>query len=106
MTAEPCTNHRDADEQRTIPRVYTQYSVTLHLSCAHGIARVKKKVKANMKIHEYQAKEILRQYGVPTPRGSACFSVDEAEVVARNLGGAVWVVKAQIHAGGGGEGWC
>ncbi len=57
-----------------------------------------------MKIHEYQAKEILRQYGVPTPRGSACFSVDEAENAARNLGGAVWVVKAQIHAGGRGKG--
>ncbi len=57
-----------------------------------------------MKIHEYQAKEILRQYGVPTPRGSACFSVDEAENAARTLGGAVWVVKAQIHAGGRGKG--
>jgi succinyl-CoA synthetase beta subunit len=57
-----------------------------------------------MKIHEYQAKEILRQYGVPTPRGTACFSVDEAETAARDLGGAVWVVKAQIHAGGRGKG--
>lgn len=57
-----------------------------------------------MKIHEYQAKEILRQYAVPTPRGSACFSVDEAESAARNLGGEVWVVKAQIHAGGRGKG--
>ena len=57
-----------------------------------------------MKIHEYQAKEILRQYAVPTPRGSVCFSADEAETAARNLGGAVWVVKAQIHAGGRGKG--
>lgn len=57
-----------------------------------------------MKIHEYQAKEILRQFAVPTPKGSACFSVDEAENAARNLGGAVWVVKAQIHAGGRGKG--
>jgi succinyl-CoA synthetase beta subunit len=57
-----------------------------------------------MKIHEYQAKEVLRQFAVPTPRGSVCFSVDEAERVARNLGGAVWVVKAQIHAGGRGKG--
>jgi succinyl-CoA synthetase beta subunit len=57
-----------------------------------------------MKIHEYQAKEVLRQFGVPTPRGGACFSVDEAEQVARDLGGAVWVVKAQIHAGGRGKG--
>jgi succinyl-CoA synthetase beta subunit len=57
-----------------------------------------------MKIHEYQAKEVLRQFAVPTPRGSVCFSVDEAESVARNLGGAIWVVKAQIHAGGRGKG--
>ena len=57
-----------------------------------------------MKIHEYQGKEILRQFGVPTPRGTACFSVDEAVAAARQLGGAVWVVKAQIHAGGRGKG--
>ncbi len=57
-----------------------------------------------MKIHEYQAKEILRQYAVTTPRGVACFSVDEAESAARTLGGEVWVVKAQIHAGGRGKG--
>jgi succinyl-CoA synthetase beta subunit len=57
-----------------------------------------------MKIHEYQAKEILRQFGVPTPRGAACFSVDEAVAAAQQLGGAVWVVKAQIHAGGRGKG--
>ncbi|MEQ1742229.1 MAG: ADP-forming succinate--CoA ligase subunit beta, partial [Candidatus Nitrotoga sp.] len=57
-----------------------------------------------MKIHEYQAKEILRQYGVPTPRGSVCFSVDEAIAVAQQLGGSAWVVKAQIHAGGRGQG--
>jgi succinyl-CoA synthetase beta subunit len=57
-----------------------------------------------MKIHEYQAKEILRQFAVPTPRGSVCFSVDEAESAARKLGGVVWVVKAQIHAGGRGKG--
>lgn len=57
-----------------------------------------------MKIHEYQAKEILRQFAVPTPKGIACFSVDEAEQAANKLGGAVWVVKAQIHAGGRGKG--
>ena len=57
-----------------------------------------------MKIHEYQAKEVLRQYGVPTPQGAVCFSVDEAEREALRLGGAVWVVKAQIHAGGRGKG--
>ena len=57
-----------------------------------------------MKIHEYQGKEILRQFGVPTPRGQACFSVDEAVAAATALGGNVWVVKAQIHAGGRGKG--
>jgi len=57
-----------------------------------------------MKIHEYQAKEILRQFAVPAPHGSVCFSVDEAEDAARKLGGSVWVVKAQIHAGGRGKG--
>jgi len=57
-----------------------------------------------MKIHEYQAKEILRKYGVATPRGVPCFSVEEAVHAARELGGPVWVVKAQIHAGGRGKG--
>jgi succinyl-CoA synthetase beta subunit len=56
-----------------------------------------------MKIHEYQAKDVLRNYGVPTPRGYACFSVDEAVAAAQKLGGQVWVVKAQIHAGGRGK---
>jgi len=57
-----------------------------------------------VKIHEYQAKEVLRKYGVPTPRGIPCFSVEEAEDAVRKLGGKVWVVKAQIHAGGRGKG--
>src|SRR6266481_4055428 len=57
-----------------------------------------------MKIHEYQAKEILRKYGVATPRGVPCFSVDDAAKAARELGGKAWVVKAQIHAGGRGKG--
>ncbi len=57
-----------------------------------------------MKIHEYQGKEILREFGVPTPRGVACFSVEEAVAAAQKLGGNVWVVKAQIHAGGRGKG--
>jgi len=60
--------------------------------------------KTSMKIHEYQAKEILRRYGVATPRGARCFSVEEAVAAARELGGKVWVVKAQIHAGGRGKG--
>ena len=57
-----------------------------------------------MKIHEYQAKEVLRGFGVVTPRGIACFNVDEAVAAANTLGGKVWVVKAQIHAGGRGKG--
>src|SRR5215204_4373329 len=57
-----------------------------------------------MKIHEYQGKEIFRKFGLPTPRGIACFSVDEAVEAAKKLGGSVWVVKAQIHAGGRGKG--
>ena len=57
-----------------------------------------------MKIHEYQGKEILKKFGVTTPRGIPCFSVDEAVKAAETLGGRVWVVKAQIHAGGRGKG--
>ena len=57
-----------------------------------------------MKIHEYQGKEILKNYGVAVPRGIPCFSVDEAVKAAEALGGPVWVVKAQIHAGGRGKG--
>ncbi len=57
-----------------------------------------------MKIHEYQGKEILRRYHVAVPRGVPCFSVDEAVAAAEKLGGPVWVVKAQIHAGGRGKG--
>jgi succinyl-CoA synthetase beta subunit len=57
-----------------------------------------------MNVHEYQGKEILRKYGVATPRGIPCFSVAEAEDASRKLGGNVWVVKAQIHAGGRGKG--
>src|ERR1700704_6541547 len=57
-----------------------------------------------MNVHEYQGKQILRGYGVATPRGIPCFSVSEADEAARKLGGKVWVVKAQIHAGGRGKG--
>jgi len=55
-------------------------------------------------IHEYQAKEIFQKYGVPTPRGRVAFTVDEAVEAAKELGGSLWVVKAQIHAGGRGLG--
>ena len=57
-----------------------------------------------MKIHEYQGKELLKKFGVTVPRGIPCFSVDEAVKAAETLGGRVWVVKAQIHAGGRGKG--
>src|SRR3954453_19656502 len=56
-----------------------------------------------MNIHEYQGKAVLREYGVPPPRGIPAFSVDEAVKAATELGGPVWVVKAQIHAGGRGK---
>ena len=57
-----------------------------------------------MKIHEYQGKELLRKYGVTVPRGVYCQSIGEAVQAAETLGGKVWVVKAQIHAGGRGKG--
>jgi succinyl-CoA synthetase beta subunit len=57
-----------------------------------------------MKIHEYQGKEILRNFGVPVPKGIPAFTVQEAVEAAQKLGGPVWVVKAQIHAGGRGKG--
>ena len=60
--------------------------------------------KDAMKIHEYQGKEIFRRFGMPVPRGYPAFTVDEAVEAAQKLGGPVWVVKAQIHAGGRGKG--
>ena len=57
-----------------------------------------------MNIHEYQAKDVLRGFGVPVPRGKPAFTVEEAVAAAKELGGPVWVVKAQIHAGGRGKG--
>ena len=57
-----------------------------------------------MNIHEYQAKSLLAKYGVPVPRGGVAYTAEEAEKVAKELGGPVWVVKAQIHAGGRGKG--
>src|SRR6187551_3632329 len=56
-----------------------------------------------MNIHEYQAKGLLKKFGVPVPRGTPAMSVDEAVKAANELGGPVWVVKAQIHAGGRGK---
>lgn len=57
-----------------------------------------------MKIHEYQGKEILKKYDVPVPKGEVAFTVDDAVKAAGRIGGSVWVVKAQIHAGGRGKG--
>ena len=57
-----------------------------------------------MNIHEYQAKGLLKEYGVPVPRGSVAYTPKEAEDIAKELGGPVWVVKSQIHAGGRGAG--
>jgi succinyl-CoA synthetase beta subunit len=57
-----------------------------------------------MKIHEYQGKEILKKFGVAVPKGEVAFTVDEAVRAAQSIGGSVWVVKAQIHAGGRGKG--
>src|SRR4051794_38220168 len=57
-----------------------------------------------MDIHEHQAKALLKEFGLPVPRGVAAFSVEDAVRAAQTLGGPVWVVKAQIHAGGRGKG--
>src|SRR3954453_10505794 len=57
-----------------------------------------------MNIHEYQAKNLLKKYGVSVPRGGVAYTIPEAEQVAKELGGPVWVVKSQIHAGGRGAG--
>ncbi len=57
-----------------------------------------------MNIHEYQAKQVLAGFGVPVPKGKPAFTVEEAVKAAEELGGPVWVVKAQIHAGGRGKG--
>jgi succinyl-CoA synthetase beta subunit len=56
-----------------------------------------------MKIHEYQAKEILKKFGVAVPKGRVAFTAEEAVEVAKKIGGSAWVVKAQIHAGGRGK---
>jgi succinyl-CoA synthetase beta subunit len=57
-----------------------------------------------MNIHEYQAKELFRQYGVKTPKGILALNSNEAANACKDLGGKIWVVKAQVHAGGRGKG--
>jgi succinyl-CoA synthetase beta subunit len=56
-----------------------------------------------MNLHEYQSKEVFREYGIPVPSGKAARSAEEAVAVAQELGGKLWVVKAQVHAGGRGK---
>src|SRR4051812_8211467 len=60
--------------------------------------------KRRMNIHEYQGKALLKEFGLPVSAGRAIFSADEAEAAAKELGGPLWVVKSQIHAGGRGKG--
>src|ERR1035437_9908810 len=82
-----------------------QFSTSRKLSSMRGWSSNHSIPERNlMKIHEYQGKEILRNFGVPVPRGIAAFTVQEAVEAAQKLGGPVWVVKAQIHAGGRGKG--
>ena len=57
-----------------------------------------------MNIHEYQAKQLMAKFGVAVPRGGVAYTADEAVKVAEELGGPIWVVKSQIHAGGRGAG--
>src|SRR6185295_9001187 len=87
----PCAGNDDRDRAALLPALVSR----------RGVARPQ---GAELKVHEYQGKEILRRFGIPTPRGIPAFSVDEAVKAAEALGGAVWVVKAQIHAGGRGKG--
>ena len=56
-----------------------------------------------MNLHEYQAKQIFHAYGIPVPAGKVAASAEEAAAAAEGLGGSVWVVKAQVHAGGRGK---
>src|SRR6185295_16944247 len=87
----PCAGNDDRDRAALLPALVSR----------RGVARPQ---GAELKVHEYQGKEILRRFGIPTPRGIPAFSADEAVKAAEALGGGVWVVKAQIHAGGRGKG--
>jgi succinyl-CoA synthetase beta subunit len=107
----PADRHRLAPDLRIIPLFDRRVEgvhvdmddlpqralITLHLAAYLLKARA-------MNIHEYQAKELLASYGVPVPAGHAAMSVDEAVEAAKKLPGPLWVVKAQIHAGGRGKG--
>ena len=83
----------------TFPAGLPAPGIVVNSPCAVTVGK-----RVVMKIHEYQGKELLRQFGVPVPRGIPAFTVQEAVEAAQKLGGPVWVVKAQIHAGGRGKG--
>ena len=95
----PRPAHRRADGAGPLPALVPPCR-TPH----HDPGPGRRRSEQAMKIHEYQGKEILRQFGIPVPRGYPAFSVLEAGEAAQKLGGSVWVVKAQIHAGGRGKG--
>src|SRR5262249_22807951 len=87
-------------------RSHRDWRSNLSMSAAPPAPRKKSEIargRRSMNIHEYQAKAVLRDFGVPVPRGIPAFTVEEAEKAAHQLGGPVWVVKAQIHAGGRGK---
>ena len=69
-----------------------------------GLGQSGPESSGKMNIHEYQSKALLAGYGVATPKGGVAFTPEEAVTAAKELGGPVWVVKAQIHAGGRGKG--
>jgi succinyl-CoA synthetase beta subunit len=88
-----------AMQHDTFPAGLPAPGIVVNSPCAVTVGK-----RVVMKIHEYQGKELLRQFGVPVPRGIPAFTVQEAVEAAQKLGGPVWVVKAQIHAGGRGKG--
>src|SRR5947199_9670508 len=96
-----------AEVMSRIPAMSQASSIAMSpIVCADGRTFLQlscDKTPRAMKVHEYQAKEILRRYGVPTPRGEVVETIEEARQAAKALGGRV-VVKAQIHAGGRGQG--
>jgi succinyl-CoA synthetase beta subunit len=91
----PCGSTLRADAARTNRAISAQVAARTGFSTPTSV---------NMKIHEYQGKELLRNFDVPVPRGYPAFTTQEALEAAQRLGGKVWVVKAQIHAGGRGKG--
>jgi succinyl-CoA synthetase beta subunit len=87
--------HRGSD-YIAVPKRPARVDVIIAPSSRWGLAN-------HMNLHEYQAKQLFREYGIPAGDGVAARSVDEAEVAAKNIGGEAWLVKAQVHAGGRGK---